>query len=197
MSKIDYILEVKNLEKKYELSSETLVVFSGLNLCVKEGEKCVIIGRSGSGKSTLLNIIGGLDSSSSGDVLIDGNNLNLMKEKDLAEFRKNDLGFVFQFHHLLKDFTALENVFLPAIMAGHSKKTAENRKKVLTDAGAKVMEEKEMGQRELAYEINKFNTGYYFLFVVEADSKSEQEFNRVARINESLLRHIVVRVEDK
>ena len=77
------------------------------------------------------------------------------------------------------------------------KKTAENMKKVLTDAGAKVMEEKAMGQRELAYEINKFNTGYYFLFVVEADSKSEQEFNRVARINESLLRHIVVRVEDK
>ena len=59
------------------------------------------------------------------------------------------------------------------------------------------MEEKAMGQRELDYEINKFNTGYYFLFVVEADSKSEQEFNRVARINESLLRHIVVRVEDK
>lgn len=133
MSKIDYILEVKNLEKKYELSSESLVVFSGLNLCVKEGEKCVIIGRSGSGKSTLLNIIGGLDSSSSGDVLIDGNNLNLMKEKDLAEFRKNDLGFVFQFHHLLKDFTALENVFLPAIMAGHSRKTAENRARILLE----------------------------------------------------------------
>ena len=56
-----------------------------------------------------------------------------MKEKDLAEFRKNDLGFVFQFHHLLKDFTALENVFLPAIMAGHSKKTAENRARILLE----------------------------------------------------------------
>lgn len=85
----------------------------------------------------------------------------------------------------------------PDMEEAEIKKTAENMKKVLTDAGAKVMEEKEMGQRELAYEINKFNTGYYFLFVVEADSKSEQEFNRVARINESLLRHIVVRVEDK
>lgn len=85
----------------------------------------------------------------------------------------------------------------PDMEEAEIKKTAENMKKVLTDAGAKVMEEKTMGQRELAYEINKFNTGYYFLFVVEADSKSEQEFNRVARINESLLRHIVVRVEDK
>ena len=85
----------------------------------------------------------------------------------------------------------------PDMEEAEIKKTAENMKKVLTDAGAKVMEEKAMGQRELAYEINKFNTGYYFLFVVEADSKSEQEFNRVARINESLLRHIVVRVEDK
>ena len=85
----------------------------------------------------------------------------------------------------------------PDMEEAEIKKTAENMKKVLTDSGSKVMEEKAMGQRELAYEINKFNTGYYFLFVVEADSKSEQEFNRVARINESLLRHIVVRVEDK
>ena len=66
----------------------------------------------------------------------------------------------------------------------------------LTDANAKVVEEKAMGQRELAYEINKFTTGYYFLFVVEANSEAEKEFNRVARINESLLRHLIVRVED-
>ena len=69
-------------------------------------------------------------------------------------------------------------------------------KKVLTDANAKVLEEKPMGQRELAYEINKFTTGYYFLFVVEASAEAEKEFNRVARINESLLRHLIVRVED-
>ena len=84
----------------------------------------------------------------------------------------------------------------PDMEEAEIKKTAENMKKVLTDAGAKVMEETALGQRELAYEIKKFTTGYYFLYVVEADSKTEQEFNRVARINESLLRHIVVRVED-
>ena len=76
------------------------------------------------------------------------------------------------------------------------KAEAENMKKVLTDKKAKVIDEKAMGQRELAYEIRKFNTGYYYLFVVEAGREAEQEFNRVARINESLLRHLIVRVED-
>ena len=76
------------------------------------------------------------------------------------------------------------------------RKTAENMKKVLTDAKAKVLEEKAMGQRELAYEISKFKTGYYYLFVVEASKEAEQEFNRVARINENLLRHLIVKVED-
>ena len=77
------------------------------------------------------------------------------------------------------------------------KKEADNMKKVLTDKKAKVIEEKAMGQRELAYEINKFNTGYYYLFVVEAEADAEQEFSRVARINESILRHLIVRVDEK
>ncbi len=76
------------------------------------------------------------------------------------------------------------------------KQTAESMKKVLTDKKANILEEKAMGQRELAYEINKFTTGYYYLFVVEADKEAEQEFNRVARINESLLRHLIVKVEE-
>ena len=91
-----------------------------------------------------------------------------------------------------------EMIFIvrPDMEEAEIRKTAENMKKVLTDANAKVVEEKAMGQRELAYEINKFTTGYYFLFVVEANSEAEKEFNRVARINESLLRHLIVRVED-
>ena len=84
----------------------------------------------------------------------------------------------------------------PDMEEAEIRKTAENMKKVLTDANAKDVEEKAMGQRELAYEINKFTTGYYFLFVVEASAEAEKEFNRVARINESLLRHLIVRVED-
>ncbi|MBQ6135227.1 MAG: 30S ribosomal protein S6 [Bacilli bacterium] len=84
----------------------------------------------------------------------------------------------------------------PDMEEAEIKKTAEGMKKVLTDLKAKVLEEKAMGQRELAYEIKKFATGYYYLFVVEASKEAEQEFNRIARINENLLRHIIVKVEE-
>lgn len=84
----------------------------------------------------------------------------------------------------------------PDMEEAEIKKTAETMKKVLTDNNAKVLEEKAMGQRELAYEISKFKTGYYFLFVVESEAAAVQEFDRVVGINESLLRHLIVKVED-
>lgn len=84
----------------------------------------------------------------------------------------------------------------PDMEEAEIKKTAETMKKVLTDKKAKILEEKEMGQKELAYEMNKFKTGYYFLFIVEANADAIEEFNRVVGINENLLRHLVVRVED-
>ena len=84
----------------------------------------------------------------------------------------------------------------PDMEEAEIKKTAEESKKVLTEKNATIVEEKAMGQRELAYEINKFSTGYYYLFIVEADATAIKEFDRVARINESLLRHLIVKVED-
>ena len=87
-------------------------------------------------------------------------------------------------------------VVRPDMEEAEIRKTAESMKKVLTDSKAKVLEEKSIGQRELAYEVRKFTTGYYYLFVVEATAAAEEEFKRVARINENLLRHIVVKVED-
>lgn len=84
----------------------------------------------------------------------------------------------------------------PDMEEAEIKKTAEEVKKVLTEGKATIAEEKAMGQRELAYEINKFSTGYYYLFVVEAEAATVKEFDRVARINESLLRHLIVKVED-
>ncbi|MBQ6497604.1 MAG: 30S ribosomal protein S6 [Bacilli bacterium] len=84
----------------------------------------------------------------------------------------------------------------PDMEEAEIKNTAETMKKVLTDAKAKVLDEKAMGQKELAYEINKYSTGYYYLLVVEATKEAEQEFNRVARINENLLRHLIVKVEE-
>ena len=84
----------------------------------------------------------------------------------------------------------------PDMEEAEIRKTAETMKKVLTDKKAKVLEEKSMGQRELAYEINKFNTGYYYLYVVEANSAAEEEFSRVARSNENVIRHLIAKVED-
>ena len=84
----------------------------------------------------------------------------------------------------------------PNMEEAEIKKTADAMKKVLTEAKAKILEEKSMGQKELAYEIKKFNTGSYYLFIVEATKEAEEEFNRVARINENLLRHLIVKVED-
>lgn len=120
----EIILQCRDLEKTYSSSSENLTIFKNLNLDVCRGEKLVIIGKSGSGKSTLLNIIGGLDSASSGSVVFEGKDITSMSEKDLTLFRKKSLGLIFQFHYLLKDFTALENIYLPAYMAGVPKKEA-------------------------------------------------------------------------
>ena len=84
----------------------------------------------------------------------------------------------------------------PDMEEAEIKKTAESMKKVLTDGKAKVLEEKAMGQKELAYEIKKVNTGFYYLYVVEASKEAVSEFDRVARINENLLRHLIVKVEE-
>ena len=87
-------------------------------------------------------------------------------------------------------------VVKPDMEEAEIRKTADEMKKVLTDSKAKVLEEKAMGQRELAYEINKVNTGFYYLYVVEASKEAVAEFDRVARINENLLRHLIVKVEE-
>ncbi len=134
--KNDIIVSIKNLEKTYHSTGETLTVLKDLSMEIPRGAKCVIVGKSGSGKSTLLNIIGGLDSATGGTVCVDGKMIQNLSEEELTDYRKNFLGLVFQFHHLLKDFTALENVFLPSYMAGAKKKDAiERAKKLLCDVG--------------------------------------------------------------
>ena len=133
------ILEIKDLEKTYVSDSEKLTILKDLNLTVEEGSKNVIVGESGSGKSTLLNIIGGIDKITAGSVLAgpDGKyNLSKLDESEIAEYRSSFLGFIFQFHYLLKDFTALENVYMPAYIAGVSKKEAEEKAaQLLQDVG--------------------------------------------------------------
>ncbi len=138
MNNSKIILSINDLEKTYKTSSEELTILKKLNMQIKQGEQCVIVGQSGSGKSTLLNIIGGLDKATAGTVNIDGQIISSMSEKQLVKFRRDFLGLIFQFHYLLKDFTALENVFFPAIIAGKNKKIAmEKAESLLCAVGLK------------------------------------------------------------
>ena len=126
------MIEVKNIWKSFG----TLEVLKGVNLEVKKGEIVAIIGKSGAGKTTLLQIIGTLDRPSKGEVLIDGTDVFAMKDKDLAAFRNKHIGFIFQFHQLLPEFTALENVCIPAMIAREKESAYKARaEKLLTDLG--------------------------------------------------------------
>lgn len=117
------ILEAKGITKSFG----NLQVLKSIDLKVKESEILSIAGASGAGKSTLLHILGTLDRPDKGEVLYLGKSITGLKDKELSEFRNKNIGFVFQFHHLLPEFTALENVCIPAYIAGASRKGAENQ----------------------------------------------------------------------
>ena len=123
------VLTIQGLEKTYRdaVSGESLTIIKDLDMRVPAKSKIVILGESGCGKSTLLNIIGGLDSATGGFIQCGQYTISAMNEEHLTEFRSKYLGLIFQFHYLLKDFSALENVFLPAYMAGLPKKQAMER----------------------------------------------------------------------
>lgn len=130
------IVSISGLEKTFVSASENLTVLSDLNLEIEEGKKIVIAGESGSGKSTLLNIIGGIESATKGSVRAGEWNVTSLKEKELSKYRSEFVGLVFQFHYLLKDFTALENVYMPALIAGKPEKEAkEKAEQLLSDVG--------------------------------------------------------------
>ena len=126
------MIEVKNLYKSFG----ELEVLKGVNLRVEKGEIVAIVGKSGAGKTTLLQIIGTLDRPTKGQVLIQGTDVFAMKDRDLAAFRNRHVGFIFQFHQLLPEFTALENVCIPAMIAREKESDYTARAtKLLTDLG--------------------------------------------------------------
>jgi len=125
------LLKVTNIVKNYMSGTETLHILKGINFEIDEGASVAISGQSGSGKSTLLNIIGGLDRTDEGAVFIGNDDITSLSEKELAVYRSRKVGFIFQFHYLLKDFTALENIMLPAYISGLKKEEAVNRAKSL------------------------------------------------------------------
>jgi lipoprotein-releasing system ATP-binding protein len=130
------MVRVRALVKDYASPVETLHILRGLDFDIEQGESAAITGNSGSGKSTLLNILGGLDKCDSGEVTVDGDRIDALAEKHLTRYRRKSVGLIFQFHYLLNDFTALENVMLPAFIAGASRKTAlEKARVLLADVG--------------------------------------------------------------
>lgn len=123
------MLSAKDIYKSYG----KLQILKGVSLDVQQGEIVGIIGASGAGKSTLLHIIGSLASADKGTVEINGVQLNRLSTKKLSDFRNRNIGFIFQFHHLLPEFTALENVCMPALIAKYTKTESEKRAKELLD----------------------------------------------------------------
>lgn len=123
------MIVAENIQKAFG----SLEVLKGISLSIAKGEIVSVVGASGAGKSTLLHIVGTLDRADRGRIIINGNDVAAMNERKLSAFRNREIGFVFQFHHLLPEFTALENVCIPAYIAGDSKKSAIRKASPLLD----------------------------------------------------------------
>ncbi|OGP99541.1 MAG: ABC transporter ATP-binding protein [Deltaproteobacteria bacterium RBG_19FT_COMBO_46_12] len=132
------LIQVQQLFKSYGNGTKRVEVLKGLDLTFSQGEKAAIVGASGVGKTTLLHVLGTLDRPTAGKVLYEGKDIYTLNEKDLAFFRNREIGFVFQFHHLLPEFNALENTMMPCLIQGLSKKEAAFRAEaILTLVGLK------------------------------------------------------------
>ncbi|MBQ5782428.1 MAG: ABC transporter ATP-binding protein [Oscillospiraceae bacterium] len=134
------MIKVENLRKVYKVGTEKVVALDNINLEIEKGEFCCIVGTSGSGKSTLLNQLAGLEKPTKGSVTINGQNVSKMNEKQLAVFRQNNIGFIFQSYNLLPTLTAVENVAFPLIFKGVDKKIREKKAKA-------ILKEMQMGDR--------------------------------------------------
>ncbi len=127
MSKISPVLECKEVFKEYRDGYARIKVLMGVSLTVKRGEQIAIMGRSGSGKTTLLQMLGGLDSPTLGEIWMNGHNLHVLPERELESIRNQTMGFIYQMHHLLPEFTALENVAMPLLIGNVAPHIAKKR----------------------------------------------------------------------
>ena len=130
----DSVLACSGLSMVYQEGEMRTPVFDDLSLTVKRGETVAIVGASGAGKSTLLHLLGGLDTPTAGDVFVDGQKMSSLSDTARGELRNRALGFIYQFHHLLPEFTALENVMLPVMLSGKDVKEASARATELLEA---------------------------------------------------------------
>ena len=121
------ILALTNVSKTFQSEADSISILHNLDLIVEQPAKIAVVGESGCGKSTFLNIVGGLEQADSGEIIAGGYELHRLSESGLTDYRRFYLGFIFQFHYLLKDFTAIENVMLPALIAGMPKKAVKEK----------------------------------------------------------------------
>jgi lipoprotein-releasing system ATP-binding protein len=127
------VIAASNLTKSFTDGDLETHVLASINLTVNKGDRLAIVGSSGSGKSTLLHILGGLDTPTEGEVLVSGQNIHAMKSHAASRLRNQQLGFVYQFHHLLPEFTAVENVAMPLVIGGQAPKAAQQQARELLE----------------------------------------------------------------
>lgn len=145
------VLQCQHLAKQFADGNLKTNVLTDINLTVNKGDRIAIIGSSGSGKSTLLHLLGGLDEPTQGQVLINGQDINTLSVKALSQLRNQQLGFVYQFHHLLPEFTAIENVAIPLVISGIAPKPAQQQ-------AAELLEQVGLGHR-LAHKPSELSGG--------------------------------------
>lgn len=130
------VLEARNVQRRFQQGPVTLEVLRSVNLAIFAAERLSIVGASGSGKTTLLQILGGLDKPSSGNVFVDGKDIHALSEKERGELRNHAIGFVYQFHHLLPEFSALENVAMPLLVRRmHTGEAKDRAREILKRVG--------------------------------------------------------------
>ncbi len=130
------IIRTENLHKSFAMGRETIDVLRGINLTITRGEVVALVGASGAGKSTLLHLLGGLDRPTRGAIRVNGVQVDRLRESEIEPFRNRTVGFVFQFHHLLPEFTALENVMMPGLIRGLGRaETRERARHILDNVG--------------------------------------------------------------
>ncbi len=136
MNDVPVLIETRGLEKEFKTPVRDIKVLRGINLSIRQGERVAIVGTSGAGKTTLMHILGGLDHPSRGDVLFENSDIYALRGAALDEFRNRTVGFVFQFHQLLPEFSALENVMMPLLIGGVRRSAAlKQATEVLSEVG--------------------------------------------------------------
>ena len=145
------LFTASNLCKSFRSGTKKIQILDGLEFSINKGEMMAVVGASGSGKTTLLQILGTLDTPDSGELLFEGDNLTAKSDGELSKFRNKSLGFIFQFHHLLPEFSAIENVMMPGLIAGKKKDEME-------EPARKLLEQVELGHR-IEHRVNELSGG--------------------------------------